>query len=112
MKKLFVVLMMVTLVAAPFCKADEKSDLEAKIGAVYDRIPDASYVVTLWLPSGKLEYKPCSSCEEARRVAYEALYYEVAVKAHITSTYPTIQTNCWNMISKKIFTKSNINDLL
>ena len=105
-------LMMLTLIAVPFCKADEVSDLERTVGAVYDRVPDAEYYVTFWLPSGKLEYKPCSSCEEARRIAYEALYYETAVKVQLVSTYPTVQTRCWNMFSKKIFTRSNMDDLL
>ena len=67
-------LMLFTLTTVPFCRVDEVQDLVAVVGEVYDRIPDADYCVTFWLKNGELKYQPCSSCEEARRVAYKALY--------------------------------------
>lgn len=81
-------LMLFTLTTVPFCRADEVQDLVAVVGEVYDRIPDADYCVTFWLN------QPCSSCEEARRVAYKALYEGVARQVQVTSTYPTVQTGC------------------
>ena len=73
---------------------------------VYDRIPDASYALTVVASDGSVAHSECNSCEDALWYALKMLE-NGAREVTIVSDYPTVNGSCRG----RTYTQSDISTL-
>ena len=104
MKKTFLVLAAISMlslhcvkVVAQFGSTAAAVAALVKAGCeIYDRIPDASYAITVVGTDNTVAYTTASSCEQALRYAYDILDSGKAKRVTIVSEYPTVHSSCKN----------------
>ena len=103
MKRIFLVLAAISMLSLHCVKVVAQFGTAAAVAAlvkagceIYDRIPDASYAITVVGTDNTVAYTTASSCEQALRYAYDILDSGKAKRVTIVSEYPTVHSSCKN----------------